>query len=117
MKGLKQIQQQIEHINFEDAQIKHAEVKNGEVLVTVENWQTKLFRFRFKGVVYFKSFEFGSDLSKLQLSDDTEEIREAMRVIINDGGSIEGYAGLIQASFVSDTPVMIVVFQEFTNES
>ncbi len=50
-------------------------------------------------------------------SDDTEEMKEAMRVVINDGGSAEGYPDLVQASFMADAPVMIVVFQEFTNES
>src|SRR4028118_561128 len=114
MRGTTQIQKQMKRISFSDAQIQHVDIKNGEVLVTIYTWQQKILRFRFNGVVYFKSFEFGSNLSDVHVSDDTEEIKEAMRVVINDGGSAEGYPNLVQASFVADAPIMIVVFQEFT---
>jgi hypothetical protein len=117
MRTTTKIQEQMKGISFSDAQIQHVDLINGEVLVTIHEWQQKTLRFRFKGVVYFKSFEFGNNLSDIHVSDDTEEIKEAMRVIINDGGSAEGYPDLVQVSFVAEAPVMIVVFQEFTNES
>ena len=109
--------EQLERIDFSDGRIKQVELINGEVLIVFKNWQERILRLRFKGVVYFKSFEFGGDDTEVQIANDTEEIREAIRVIQQDGGSIVAYPNLLQITFISDAPVIIVVFQEFENES
>ncbi len=111
------IREQLEGIDFSDGRIERVELVSGEVLIVFKNWQERILRLRFKGVVYFKSFEFGSDDTEVQIVNDTEEIKEAIRVIEQDGGSIKAYPNLLQITFISDAPVMMVVFQEFENES
>ncbi len=110
------IREQLGRIDFCDGQIERVELVSGEATIVIRNWQEHILRFRFKGVVYFKSFEFGGDISEVQIAEDAEEIKEAIHVE-QDGGGIEAYPNLIQVTFICDAPVMIVVFQEFENES
>ena len=129
MHHLELIRQQLKRVNCHTpygAFIEAVELKNGVAVVTLSNLQkwsfgrasdSETLRLRFGGVVYFKSFEFGGDLSEICLSNNTDEIREAIKVIENDGGSVAGYPNLVQASFVHDAPMVIVVFQSLIVEN
>ena len=117
MRGIKHISQGLNCIDFNDARIQGVEISNGKALILLQDWREKTIRLRFSGVVYFKAFEFGSDLSQVVVNDDTEEIKEALRVILHDGGHAEGYPDLVQVSFLSNAPIMIVIFDKFVNES
>lgn len=110
--------EELERIGFSDGRIERVELLlSGEVIIVFKNWQERILRLRFKGVVYFKSFQFGGDDTEVQIATDTEEIREALRVIKQNGDSVEAYSNLVQITFMSDAPMMIVVFQEFENET
>lgn len=114
---MKSTHEQLEKINFCDGQIERVELANDEVVVVLKDRQERILRFRFKGVVYFKAFELAGDISEVQIAEDTEEIKEAVRVIEQSGGSAEGYPSLAQVTFTTGVPAVIVVFQEFENES
>ena len=102
----------------DDATIKSAELKSDEAIVKVETWELKALILRFTGVVYFKSFEFGGNLSEIRLEENSDEIREAVLAIERAGGRAKGYPNLVQLSLVSDDdPLMIVVFQTLEVQS
>ena len=126
MHNIELVRQQLKRVNCETpygAYIEAIELKNGVAIVTLSNLQRRAQLFgkasrsetlhlNFSGVVFFKSFEFGGDLSEIRLSDESDEIREAIHVIENDGGTAAGYPNLVQASFVAEAPLMIIVFQQ-----
>ncbi len=109
--------EQLKRIDFNDGRIERAELLNDNVVIVFKNWQEQILRLRFSGVVYFKAFEFGGDDTWVQIASDTEEIREAIRVIEQNGENGESYPNLVQITFKGDAPKMIVVFQQFENES
>lgn len=107
------IHEKLQEFDFCDGQIEGVELQNGNVVLVFKNWQERTFHLKFSGVVYFKSFMWGGDISEVQLIKDAEEIKEAFRFIEHDGGATKDYHNLVQLNFISEIPVVVLVFQKF----
>lgn len=110
-----QIEAQLAGISFSDARIQNIALQNGNVRINLQDWQGKSICLQFSGIVYFKAFEFGSDISEVMVGRDTPEIAEARRIQERDGVTDAASLTLIQVSFIGDNPIVVVVLRDFAS--
>jgi hypothetical protein len=85
------IQNIIENFDFCDGQIESVFLDGDTAELCFNSWKEKKYKFIFKEVVYCKCYNFGFDVSEVELVNQTEEMKEAIEVIKSGGGKAEGY--------------------------
>ena len=105
----RKVQNKLGEISFSDGHIEQVQLTGGEALVVFRDWHEHIWHLRFQGVVSFQCYEFGGDVSEVQISSDASAIRDAVAVIEQNGGSRAGYSDLVSVTFLRDTPMVTLV--------
>lgn len=81
----------ISKFDFCDGQIESVFLDGDIAELCFNSWKEKKYKFIFKDVVYFKCYNFGLDVSEVEIVNQTQEINEAVEEIKSGGGKAEGY--------------------------
>ena len=88
---MKDTVEKIKSFSFCDGQIESVYLDGDSAVLCFQNWQEEKYEFIFRDVVYFKCYNFGCDITEVQIVNQSKEIDEAVEMIKSAGGKAEGY--------------------------
>ena len=105
------LQDKLAQVSFSDGSIEQINLIGDEAQVTFRDWREQVWSLRFQGVIFFQSYEFGGDVSEVQVSNEMTALAGVIAAIERNGGDRAGYPGLVSVRFLGDSPMITVVCQ------